>query len=244
VLPPNELIQTSRGLTSLLPTDGDYYTAILQAVRKGLKVLVFPMTGTGDPLNPMRRIFGLEDIRYGARAPQEVTWPASWGGGAASGCACVVEGTQTDVILLRNTEGRPLVVFRPCGAGGFLLAGYDTAPDSLDGDFRYDTALHLRQHTLVRLMSNLGLASKLLHTGQTCCYKECLYGSQRDYLLFYNHHPKPLTLQVEFRSIRRPGTALELSTGRRQQVLPAATPGWFYFAHRIPALTGSYMVID
>jgi hypothetical protein len=244
VLPPDELIQTSRGPTSLLPLDEDFYTAMIQAVRKGLKLLVFPRTGTGDPLNPMRRIFGLDDVRYGPRKPQTVPWPAAWGGGITSGCASVVQGPETDTVLLRNSEGDPLVRFRPCGSGGFLLAGYDACPDSLDGDFRYDTALHLREHTLARLLSHLGLAPQLLRSGQTCCYKEVLFNAKRDFLLFYNHQPAPLTLQVEFQSKGQPRSALDLSTGRRQQVLPAATPGWFYFAHRIPAVAGSYMVID
>lgn len=244
VLPPDEVIQSPRGPTSLLPLDAGYYEAMLEAVRNGLKVLIFPATGFGDPLNPMRRIFGLEDLGYGPRTEQSLTWPASWGGGTQRGCASVVRGSPDDEVLLRNADGDPLALFRPCGAGGFILAGYDSEPDSLDTDFRYDTAEHLRGHTLVRLTRHLELRPEKLTTGEACCYKEYLFGSERDFLLFYNHRPQSLTLQVEFQSDRHPRSVVDLPTGRKHQVLPAATPGWFYFAHRIPARGGSYMAIE
>ena len=244
VLPPDEVIQSSRGPTSLLPLDADYYTAMLEAVKNGLKVLIFPATGSGDPLNPMRRIFGLEDVCYEPRVPHSLAWPASWRGGTQCGSAHIVNGAPSDLVLLRNSAGDPLALFRPCGSGGFILAGYDTEPDSFDGDFRYDTARHLRGHTLVRLMGHLGLAPENLRTGETCCYKEHLSGADRDYLLFYNHRQRPLALQVEFRSARNPKTALDLSSGISHRILPAANEGWFYLAHLVPPVGGSYLAIE
>ena len=244
VLPPDEVIQTSRGPASLLPLDEDYYAGILKAVKRGLRVLVFPATGFGDPLNPMRRIFGLEDLHYGPRVAHSVQWPASWGGGTQSGCARVVNGIPTDEVLLRGSEGDPLALFRPCGLGGFILAGYDAEPDSFDPDFRYDKAAHLRDHTLVRLTSHLGLNPENLKTGQVCCYKEYLSGAGRGFLIFYNHQSEPLALQVEFRSQRNPTSAMDLSTGKHYRILPAATEGWFHVELSAPPIAGCYLAIE
>lgn len=244
VLPPDEILQTSQGPKSLLPLDPDYYTSLLGAVKNGLKVVIFPATGLGDPLNPMHRIFGLDNLHYGPREPQDILFPASWGGGTARGEACVVKGSSGDEVLLESTEGEPLVLFRPCGAGGFVLAGYDAGPDSLDGEFRYDRAENLLDHTLTRLIGRLGICPQHLRTGEACCYKEYLFGENRDYLLFYNHRSKPLPLQVEFHSERNPQVVLNLSTGLQHRVLPATKDGWFYLATLVPPLAGTYLAIE
>lgn len=244
VFPPDEVVQTSRGPQSLLPTDDGYYSAILDAVGRGLKALVFPKTGFGDPLNPLRRIFGLEDITYGPRTTHDLVWPASWNGGSGSGCAQIVRGAPTDEVLLRNNQGDPLALFRPHGAGGFVLVGYDTAADSLDPNFRYDTAKHLRDHSLVRLLNHLGLQSGNLRTGEICCYKEFLSDGEREFLLFYNHQSKPLTIQIEFRSGRNPQTATDLATGQQHRILRCPEDGWFYLAHSARPNTGSYLILE
>lgn len=243
VLPPDEVIQTSRGPASLLPLDEDYYTGIFEAVKKGLKVLIFPATGFGDPLNPMRRIFGLEDICYGPRVAQTVQWPSNWGGGMQSGCARALQGATTDEVMLQNATGDPLALFRPCGAGGFILAGYDAEPDSFDVDFRYDKAAHLREHTLVRLLNHLDLKPENLKTGQACCYKERMSGAGREFLLFYNHQSQRMELQVEFPSDRNPRSALDLSTGKNYPVLPASAEGWFRIELSAAPVAGCYLAI-
>ena len=244
VLPPDEILQTSQGPKSLLPLDADYYACLLGAVRNGLKVLIFPDTGLGDPLNPMRRILGLDDVGYRPREPQAVEFPASWGGGAARGEARVVRGAPTDEVLLAGSDGDPIALFRPCGAGGFILAGYDAGADSLDGDFRYDTAGHLRGHTLTRLLGRFGIAPDRLRTGEICCYKEALFGTDRDFLIFYNHRTDPLPVEAEFRSERNPQTVTDLASGLCHEVRPATGPGWFRVALTVPAVAGSYLVIE
>ena len=244
VLPPDEVVQTSQGSRSLLPLDADYYASLLEAVRGGLKVLVFPATGLGDPLNPMHRILGLDDLRYGPREPQEIPFPASWGGGSACGEACVVSAGANDEVLLRNADGEPVALFRPCGLGGLIVAGYDAGPDSLDRDFRYDAADHLHHHTLTRLLRHLGILPGHLKTGETCCYKEFLFSEERDFLLLYNHRPEPLPVRAEFRSPRHPQSVLDLSSGRRHRVDPAAEGGWFRLSLTVPPVAGTYLVIE
>jgi hypothetical protein len=244
VLPPDEVVATSRGYTSLLPLDEAFYLDAVDAVSRGLKVLVFPKTGLGDPLNPMRRIFGLENIRYGQREARGVVFPDSWGGGVAEGFASTVQGLAGDEVLLADSNGQPLVLFRRHGAGGFLLAGYDALPDSLDGDFRYDTAQHLRGHTLTRLIEHLGLVSEHLQTQQACCYKECLFSPEQDYLLFYSHQEGDMPMEVTFKSSRVPHRILELSSGTWHEVRPASQPGWFDLRFNLPPRRGYYFVVE
>lgn len=244
VLPPDEIVSTSRGPTSLLPLDEGYYSEILDAVSRGLRVVVFPRTGCGDPLNPLRRLFGLQDLTYGPRELQVTEFPASWGGGPASGFASVIEAAPKDQVLLQNQHGDPLALFRPCGRGGFILPGYDAGPDSLDGDFRYDRAETLRGHTLVRLLQHLDLTPADLRTGQACCYKECLFTKERDFLLFYSHLAAPLPLAVVFRSKRSPRRIRELSSGTWHDVLPASFADWFHFPLTLPSGRGHYFVIE
>ena len=244
VLPPDEIISTSRGPTSLLPLDTGYYAGMLDAVGRGLKAVVHPRTGLGDPLNPMRRTLGLDDVRYGPRVMQAMEFPSSWGGGSASGFASAVEGRASDQVLLRNSEGRPLAIFRPCGRGGFILPGYDAAPDSFDADFRYDLADSVGGHTLARLLRHLAIAPADLRTGQAGCYKECLFSPERDFLLFYSHLAGPLHIAAEFRSRRSPRRIQELASGAWHDVSPGSTEGWFHFSLTLPSAKGHYFVIE
>ena len=244
VLPPDEIVSTLRGPSSLLPLDEGYYADMLDAVSRGLKVVVFPRTGFGDPLNPLRRILGLGDVRYSSPEHQELEYPASWGGGSGSGVFASIAGASTDEILLRNKSGTPLALFRPHGLGGVILPGYDSLPDSLDGDFRYDGADHLRDHTLARLLLHLGIVPEALCTGQACCYKESLSTPARDFLLFYSHRDGPFEIPVTFRSSRSPQRIMELSSGRSHDVVPAGDPGWFSFKLTLPPARGQYFVVE
>ena len=244
VLPPDEVILTSRGPSSLLPLDAGYYVAMLDAVERGLKVVVFPRTGLGDPLNPMRRILGIDDVSYGPRVVQEAEYPTSWGGGSAGGFASIVEGEASDQVLLRNSDNQPLALFRPRGRGGFILPGYDAGPDSFDPDFRYDRADSVGGHTLARLLHHLGIAPADLRTGQAGCYKECLFGPERDFLLFYSHLAGPLPIEAEFRSPRSPRRILELASGAWHDVAPGSTEGWFHFRLTLPPAKGQYFVVE
>lgn len=244
VLPPDEIISTSRGPSSLLPLDDDYYAGMLDAVKRGLKVLVFPRTGLGDPLNPMRRILGLDNLSYGTRAMQAMGFPSSWGGGSTSGFASTIVGGPSDQVLLQNSEGRPLALFRPCGLGGFILPGYDATPDSFDADFRYDRAASVSGHTLARLLLHLDIAPPDVRTGQAGCYKEFLITPERDFLIFYSHLGRSLKIETEFRSARNPHRIQELASGTWHDVSPSGTDGWFHFPLTLPTAKGHYFVIE
>ena len=244
VLPPDEIEHSSRGPTSLLPLDEGYYRELLTAVDNGLKVLVFPQTGLGDPLNPMRRLWGLEDVAYGEREKRTIAYPESWGGGSVSGVACAVNGAPGDDVWLRDEQGAPVVVFRPRGKGGFILAGYDTSPDSLDGDFRYDQANSLAGHTLVRLLKHLGVEGDRLRTGEAGCYKEYMFRGGRDVILLYSHQDRPLPLDVVFRPRKAPGRVFDLAFGENYEVSPDAEDGWFRLRATLEPRRGYYIVIE
>ena len=244
VLPPDEVVQSGRGPSSLLPLDEDYYREVLAAVEKGLRVVVFPRTGLGDPLNPMRRIWGLEDVAYGAREKRAITYPESWGGGSVSGAARAVNAESGDEVLLRDAQGAPVVVFRPHGKGGFILAGYDAEPDSLDGDWRYDRAESLDEHTLVRLLKHLGIAGGRLRTGEAGCYKEYMFRGERDVILLYSHQDKPLSLDVRFRPRMTPRRVFDLAFGQEYEVTPDADDGWFRLRATLEPRRGYYLVVE
>jgi hypothetical protein len=244
VLPPDEVEQTDRGPRSMLPLDDDYYRDLLDAVRRGLRILVFPQTGRGDPLNPLRRLWALEDVAYGPRTSRTVAYPRSWGGGLATGHACSLHLQPGDEPWLRDRDGDVVAGFRPCGQGGFILAGYDAQPDSMDGPFRYDHAPDLAGHTLARLLQHLDLVADRLRTGQACCYKEYLFHGDRDVLLLYSHHATPLPLDLVFRPRRAPGSIFELAHGDCFPVQASDDPGWYHLHLTLPPNRGLYLVIE
>lgn len=244
VLPPDEVEQTSRGPRSILPLDEGYYQELLDAVQRGLRILVFPKTGTGDHLNPLRRRWGLADVTYSARTVRTVKYPASWGNGVATGAATSPSVAAGDEVWLRDEQNQPVVVFRPCGKGGFILAGYDAEPDGLDHGFRYDQADHLSGHTLVRLLQHLKLAPERLRTGQTCCYKEFLQCGERDAVILYSHHAGARSLTLCFKPRRAPQRIFDLAFGEVFPVTPAPEPGWFTLQVTLHPARGLYLVIE
>ncbi|HMP76111.1 MAG TPA: beta-galactosidase [Kiritimatiellia bacterium] len=244
VLPPDEVEQTSRGPRSMLPLDEGYARDLLGAVERGLRILLFPRTGFGDPMNPMRRIWGLDTALYGERRPRTVDLPVSWGGGQLSGCAASIRATEGDEVLLRDTDGEPVLLFRSRGAGGFLLAGYDAQPDSFDGDFRYDRAETLAAHSLVRLIQHLGLGAERLRTGQACCYKEYLFRGDRDVILLYSHHAAARSLEFQFKPRRAARRVFDLAFGIPIPFHPFDGTGWYHAQLELPPGRGLYLVIE
>jgi hypothetical protein len=243
VLPPDEVITTQRGTSSLLPLDEAYYQAILQAVAKGLKVVVYPSTGLGDPLNPMRRLWGLEDVSYGERVESTVTFPESWGGGSAAGFCQPVYGGKGDTVLLATNAAQPVSLYRPHGKGGFVLVGFDSREDSLDAAIRHDATPHLRSHTLARMLQHFGIANPRLSTDQATCYKEFLTKGDTEFLVFYSHLSDVLELPLRFKTAQQPSHLLDLSSGMSIPVLPTEDPGCFTASFSLPPQRGFYLML-
>lgn len=243
VLPPNEMLTTSRGTVCILPLDEGYYRDMLAAVEQGLKVAVFPQTGGGDAENPMRKVLGINDVTCGPREHVRVDYPASWGGGSATGQACAVAGRDGDQPLLTDDQGRTVCLFRPHGKGGFILCGYDSRPDSFDAGLRYDTATSLRGHTLSRLIQHLGLDQSDIKTDQACFYKELLVGRNADFLILYSHQAAPISTTISFRSRYNPEFIMNLATGQRHRVVRIGENSNYQLDLSLNPLTGYYMVI-
>jgi hypothetical protein len=243
VLPPEEVIETSLGKSSLLPLDEDFYQSILQSIENGLKVVIYPSTGLGDSLNPMRRLWGLEDVTYGNRVPSQTRFPDSWGGGFAEGFCSSVHGCNQDSILLETNTTQPAAIFRPYGKGGFVLLGFDSKEDSLDRAIRYNASTHLRDHTLTRILSHFGVSPTRLSTHQATCYKEFLSKGDEEFLIFYSHLPEVLSLSCEFHSSRTPDHLMELSSGITVPIQAGKKPGWFEAQFSLPPQKGFYFMI-
>ena len=244
VLPPHELLATEKGTISILPLDRGYYENMLAAVEKGLRVVVFPRTGLGDPENPFRRVCGLKDISYGTRQSMRVEYPESWGGGEGSGHAATVEGNETDIPLLRNRERNAIVLFRPRGKGGFVLCGYDNQTDSLDAGIRYDQPSPLATHTLARLIRHLGLDHGMLQTGQASCFKELLFSEPRDYLLLFSHQERPHPVEIRFKSRRTASTAMDLADGKVYSLAQEEPAGWHSIRMVMEPRRGYYLMLE
>ncbi|MFZ4694551.1 MAG: beta-galactosidase [Verrucomicrobiia bacterium] len=243
VLPPNETFASARGTQSLLPTDREWYAALAEAVRRGLRVLVFPDTGASDPNQHLRKALGIEATRYTPRERRTVAFPSSFGGGTATGLARGVRASGAR-ILLPDDRGEALLAELPLGAGGVLLAGWDTNPDSLDGAVHCETTRGIAGHTLARLLAHLGLPPSFIRTGQAFLYKELVRRGEREFLLFYSHQREPLELTTRFRARGRPHRAIDLANGKLHAIRPSPEPGWFDLALRIEPRTGAYLSME
>jgi hypothetical protein len=243
-LPPNELLETEKGIISLLPRDEAFYEDLRAAVEKGLHVVVYPATGRGEPGHPLRRILKVQEVSYGERQPTAVSFPAAWGGGRVTGQACSVHGGADDQTWVADEQGRPVVVFRPCGRGGFVLCGFDRQPDALDAAFRYDQSTTLQGHTMARLIKFLGLEEGTLRTEQTCCYKEALFSETRDYILLMSHQAADCALLLRFRSRRRLRHVMNLADGVSYPVRRLDRAGWYALEITLHPRTGYYLVLE
>lgn len=244
VLPPDEMVHSPRGTSSLLPLDEAYYHDLLEAIRRGLKVLLFPRTGIGDPQNPLLRILRLTNIAFGPRCPRTVNFPPSWGGGVGSGMAASIFSDRDDRPLLVDQSGEAITIFRPEGAGGLILAGYDPEEDSFDGTLTITESPDFRRHTLSRLLTHLGIGADTLATGQANLQKELLFGSRQNCLTIFNNHVRRFPLRAEVQCGASPAGAFELATGRLVPLLPGEKPGWRILETTLEPLRGHYFLID
>lgn len=240
VLPGYDIVKHRWGGAScMLPHDDLYYKNLLDCVRRGLKVLVFPRTGSTVEAAALRPTLGLTDVTYGERKCRRVEFPESFGGGAKEGMAVSVNASGAKVIL-RDADGEPILVERPVGKGAFLLAGYDNAADSFDGPIERDALLTLEGHTFVRLLNHEGLTRRRVDTNQAYLWKEMIHRGERDYVLIFSHSKGPRTVEVKFKPRRAPGRIFDLATG--QEYVPAAlSDGWFSVTLTAIPMTGIYL---
>jgi hypothetical protein len=223
--------------------DREWYVALAEAVRRGLRVLVFPETGASDPNQHLRKALGIGEVHYGTRERRTAVFPNSFGGGTAAGMVRGVRASGTRV-LIADERGEPMLVELPFGSGSVLLAGWDTGADSLDGPVHCETTREIAGHTLARLLTHLALPPPTLRTGQTFLYKELVRRGEREFLLFYSHQREPVELAARFRARGRPQRAIDLAKGKVHAIRPSPEPGWFDLALRIESRTGAYLSLE
>lgn len=239
VLPGHEHYDDGKGIQCILPTEADYWQHIMDCVRSGLKVLLFPRTGQSRSMFALRRELGLEEVRYGVRSNARVTWPDSFGGGMSEGAIEGVEDPQGKIIL-STEDGRSLLVEHCVGKGAILLAGFDSGTDSLDGTFNYTTARRSKAHSLSRLLGYLGHLPDEIETDQLCVWKQILRRDEHECLLLYSHMETPVTQDISFRSRQPVHEILDLASGQTFSPRPAGRPGWYHVSLTLLPRVGFY----
>ncbi len=237
-LPANEMTVTNRGPESILPSDEAYYTHLLECIHKGLHVLIFPETGSHT--RALRRVLGIENVRYGNREYRQVVFPPSFQHGEAHGCATSVRAEGT-IPLLQDIKGEPVLVAKRIGKGAILLAGYDRQKDSLDGEINRENTSTIYGHTFVRLASHLHLFPAEINSHQSYIYKEIVHRRDKDYLLLYSHLKNELPLQIQIRLQHPPKRVLELGSGIEYPISRADKPGWYSLQIMLKKRRGYYL---
>lgn len=233
---------TGGGGGMLVPSDEHWYRLLLDSVKKGLNILVFPHTceigASAIQRTFLRQVFGLTDVTYGDWKKMTVAFPESFGGGSLSGCASEVI-SEGDV-LLRNTNGEPLLIQRKLGKGSVLLAGYDTSADSLDPDTNYEEVKRLTHHTLLKLCTHLGIGPREFRTDNLFVYKEMVHRNNKDYFLMFSHVKRPITQKVRVKLGKPSSMAYDLATGEKF-ILNNAGDNWYEFQIELLTREGRYL---
>jgi hypothetical protein len=247
-LPDNDFLDstcTTGGGGMLVPTDEQWYRGLYEAVTKGLQLLVFPETC--DPRNQLlhgnhlRRIFGLEEVRYGPRTRTEVHFPQTFGGGTGRGMARQVMAAGEP--LLTDIKGDPILVQRQIGKGAVLLAGYDGSTDSLDGDCCYEHRPSLAGHTLARLCQKLAVGPLALDTRHTNVFKEVLRDGNREFLVMFSHLEFAREIPVRIRLKKTTKAAMDLATSEILDV-NGGSDGWYSLTVPLEPRVGRYLSFE
>ena len=227
VLPPDPWCSpgtvTGGGGGCLVPQDRAWWQRLYAATSQGLNLLVFPamVKATGIPF---RETFGLSAVKYGDRTTQTVRWPDAFGGGASRGKCCAVD--VAGEVVVRDSEGRPVLVKHASGKGAIWFAGYDTAPDSLDGPLCYEKDHDYDAHTLTRFLKAAGLSSPSMNSGNVNAWKSVVRSGDREFLVVFSHREASFTAAFEIASRRPLSGALDLATGERFPVTPVDSGRW------------------
>ncbi len=247
-LPDNDFLDCQTGGNmgggQLVPADEQWYWLLRESVEKGLTLLVFPksceLVGAGRLQRTfLRQVFGLEDVRYGPRARRTIEFPGSFGGG-------VMRGNAHDVrcdgeVLLRDAKGAPFLVRVPFGKGAVLLAGYDiTFDDSFDSACDFEEDACLKEHTLVKICSHLGIRSNLYDTGNLFMWKELLRKNGSESFIVFSHLRRPVKGKIRVRLAKPSNAALDLATGEQFPLIRRGD-GWSELALEFRPWSGRYL---
>jgi hypothetical protein len=159
-----------------------------------------------------------------------------------SGFCRTIQGDPLASTLLANEANEPVAIWMARGLGGFLLVGFDSKDDSLDGTIRYNLSPTLAEHSLARMLQHFEVKNERLSTNQSTCYKEFLTKGDEEFVVFYSHLPESLPMTCRFRSKRSPTHLLELSSGRKIPVA-ATRDQWFQADFNLPPQRGYYFLL-
>jgi len=247
-LPDRDIVgrtATGGGGGSFLPTDEGWYWLLRESVEKGLTLLVFPQTcelrQDGLQRTFLRQVLGLEDVAYGPRRKRLLRFPRSFGGGTMPGAACEVR--VDGEVLVRDGDGRAMLVRRPHGKGAVLLAGWDNQPGGPDAALDPERCARIPDHTFLRLCRHLGIGPRVLRTNRLFAWKELVHLNGRHYLLLYSHFEETLTEAVTVWLPRPVATALDLATGEAFPLSPPGRDGGQSLRIRLHPRQGRYLAL-
>lgn len=233
---------TGGGGGRLLPDDKYWYNLLRLSVEKGLNLLVFPHTcETGASKIQrtfLRHVFELTNVRYGDWEKRTACFPATFGGGAMTGCASEVMAEGR--ILVRDSQGAPLLVQKNYGKGSVLLAGFDNSPDSLDPELNYEECSRMKEHTLLKICHFFGIDAREYRTDGLFAFKEMVHRDNQDYLLLFSHVKRPVQSKIQVKLSRNSHKATDLASGEEFK-LKKTSSGWHEFEVELKTRCGRYL---
>ena len=184
----------------LLPLDVAYYKHLYESVVEGMNLLLFPdswnspsfIRNVGNP----RKMFCIGNNIYTLPQASRVSFPPEFGGGEARGLCRGLVPENSDKILIRDENGRAILLQRPLGKGSILLAGWDDTPESIDGECKESLLDFLEEHSFNRLLTFLGLAQKQVDTNNGNFFKELLYRSGELFLVIRSENDRQVSLKL------------------------------------------------
>ena len=231
---------TGGGGSGLMPGDAAWWCRLRDAVEGGLELLLFPGTVQAQGL-PLRSAFGMPTVRYGERRERSLQWPASFGGGAGRGHAAAVH--TEGLAVVRDQDGEALLIRLAIGKGALWLAGYDTAPDSLDGILHYEQDVSYATHTLTRFLKSRCILPSSLESGECNAWKSVVRRGDQPFLLVFSHQRRSFAQTFTVQSDKPVSGAWDLATGERIPVR-LSRPGWWDVSMTVHPRQGRYVMLE
>jgi glycosyl hydrolase family 42 (putative beta-galactosidase) len=241
----NDRTSTGGGGGMLVPSDEYWYYLIRESVEKGLNLVIYPKTceirKNTIQRTFLRQILNLEDVEYSEFSERTVEFPDSFGEGSLTGKASEV--ISDGEVLLRDTNGKAVLIKKQYGKGSRLLAGWDSSKGSLDHDLHDEQTQYLENHTLLKLCNYFNIKSAEIDTGNLYVFKEILHKENDDYLLLFSHNQQTITGKIKVKLTKQSNTAMDLATGE-QFKLKKLDSGWYQFPIELKTRQGRYLAFQ
>ncbi|HPO90999.1 MAG TPA: beta-galactosidase [Victivallales bacterium] len=247
-LPSNDEILktvTGGGGGRLVPDDEEWYWLLKLSVEKGLNLLIFPETckiyKTGVQRTFLRQVFALEKVKYKNRKIRNIIFPDSFGRGKMSGKAFEVIADGN--IILKDSQGYPLLIEKKYGKGAVFLAGYDNSGESFDKALNYEEVPYLREHTLLKLCNHLGIQSNRIDSNNLYVWKEIVQKEGKMYFLLFSHCKKIINAKIKIKLTKNLNSIVDMATNEEFKLKKTENLNWYEFDIHLNPRVGRYLKI-